>query len=142
VRLEVIDHAQLAMPAGQEDSARRFYGGLLGLPEQTKPPHLAVRGGAWFESGSVKVHLGVDSDFHPARKAHVAFVVDDVKELRQRATAAGYEVDDGEPLAGYRSATGSSSCSRTVGDGTRRPGAVLGHVATWHPVRRAPFGRG
>jgi catechol 2,3-dioxygenase-like lactoylglutathione lyase family enzyme len=101
MRLEVIDHAQLAMPAGQEDSARRFYGGLLGLPEQTKPPHLAVRGGAWFESGSVKVHLGVDSDFHPARKAHVAFVVDDVKELRQRATAAGYEVDDGEPLAGY-----------------------------------------
>ena len=102
MRLEMIDHAQLAMPAGQEDTARRFYGELLGLPEQLKPPHLAARGGAWFESASVKVHLGVDSDFHPARKAHVAFVVDDVEELRRRATTAGYQVDDGEPLARYR----------------------------------------
>jgi hypothetical protein len=70
VGVEAIDHVQLAMPAGREEDARRFYGGLLGIPEQPKPPHLAARGGCWFETDRVKVHLGVDADFRPAKKAH------------------------------------------------------------------------
>ena len=61
-----IDHVQLAMPAGREDEARAFYARLLGIPEIPKPPELAKRGGAWFESGAVKVHLGVEPDFRPA----------------------------------------------------------------------------
>ena len=64
-----VDHVQLAMPAGREAEARAFYAGLLGIPELAKPPALAARGGAWFERGPVKVHLGVDPDFRPARKA-------------------------------------------------------------------------
>ena len=67
-----IDHVQLAMPPGQEDRARAFYGGLLGMTEVPKPPELAARGGAWFRSGSVQLHLGVEPEFRPARKAHVA----------------------------------------------------------------------
>ena len=73
--VDAIDHVQLAMPAEREQEARDFYSGLLGLPEQPKPPHLAARGGCWFESGAVKVHIGVEADFRPARKAHPAFVV-------------------------------------------------------------------
>lgn len=61
-----IDHVQLAMPAGREQEARAFYTGLLGLPEIPKPPELAARGGAWFERGTVKLHLGVEKDFRPA----------------------------------------------------------------------------
>ncbi len=73
MRIVAIDHVQLAMPAGEEDKARAFYNGLLGLAEVAKPAELAKRGGAWFEVGSMKVHLGVESEFVPARKAHPAF---------------------------------------------------------------------
>lgn len=67
-----IDHVQLVMPAGREADARAFYVGLLGLSEVAKPPGLAARGGCWFEQGAVKVHLGIDAEFRPARKAHPA----------------------------------------------------------------------
>ncbi len=73
--LIAVDHVQLAMPAGGEDAARAFYAGVLGLTEQTKPPLLAARGGCWFEDGPVKLHLGVEDDFRPARKAHPALLV-------------------------------------------------------------------
>lgn len=96
-----IDHVQLAMPAGGEDAAREFYGGLLGLPERPKPAHLAARGGCWFETATVKVHLGVDADFHPARKAHPALLVQDLGDLVERLGAAQVELVDDEPLEGY-----------------------------------------
>jgi catechol 2,3-dioxygenase-like lactoylglutathione lyase family enzyme len=96
-----IDHVQLAMPAGGEAQARAFYAGALGLPEVPKPPHLAVRGGCWFEEGALKVHLGVDADFRPARKAHAAFLVSDLPGLVARLEAAGHHVQPDEPLDGY-----------------------------------------
>ena len=79
-----IDHVQLAMPVGQEDVARRFYSGVLGIPEVPKPPLLAARGGCWFEAGAVRVHLGVEDDFRPARKAHPALVVADLRGMVER----------------------------------------------------------
>lgn len=70
-----IDHVQLAMPLGGEEAARAFYGDRLGLDEEPKPPVLAARGGCWFRGPNLRVHLGVDADFRPARKAHPAFLV-------------------------------------------------------------------
>jgi catechol 2,3-dioxygenase-like lactoylglutathione lyase family enzyme len=99
--LEFIDHVQVAIPRGSENRAREFYQGLLGLPEQPKPAELAKRGGCWFESDDVKVHCGVEEPFHPARKAHIAFQVDDVDALAERARAAGYEVIDDDLLEGF-----------------------------------------
>jgi catechol 2,3-dioxygenase-like lactoylglutathione lyase family enzyme len=99
--LEFIDHVQVAIPRGSENRAREFYSGLLGLPEEPKPPELAKRGGCWFESETVKVHCGVEEPFHPARKAHIAFQVDDVEMLAERARAAGYEVVDDDLLEGF-----------------------------------------
>jgi catechol 2,3-dioxygenase-like lactoylglutathione lyase family enzyme len=98
-----IEHVQLAMPAGSEDEARAFYAGILGLDEVPKPPELAARGGAWFEqpSAGVKVHLGVEQDFRPARKAHVGFLVDDVEAVVRACRDGGLEVVDDEPLDGY-----------------------------------------
>src|SRR5882724_1289705 len=81
MRILRIDHVQLAMPAGGEQKARAFYAGLLGIPEVPKPPELARRGGAWFESGELRIHLGVDADFRPAKKAHPALQVSDLKAL-------------------------------------------------------------
>lgn len=91
------------MPAGREDEAVAFYEGVLGIPQVPKPAHLAVRGGCWFESGpaNLKIHLGVDADFRPAKKAHPALIVDDVAEVTDALTQAGYVVTDGGPLAGY-----------------------------------------
>ena len=96
-----LDHVQLAMPAGRETEAIAFYGGLLGIPNIPKPPHLAVRGGCWFETDVMKVHLGVDPDFRPARKAHAALLVDDLDALIVTLTAAGHIPNDDEPLEGY-----------------------------------------
>jgi catechol 2,3-dioxygenase-like lactoylglutathione lyase family enzyme len=101
VTLEAIDHVQVAMPAGEEAKARAFYAALLGLPERPKPSELAKRGGCWFESDRVKVHCGVETPFAPAKKAHIAFRVDDVPGLAARARAAGYEVVDDDLLPGH-----------------------------------------
>ncbi len=96
-----LDHIQLAMPAGGEDQARRFYGELLGLAEVEKPDNLKKRGGCWFERGTIRVHLGVEADFRAARKAHPAFLVDDLAGLVARLTEGGVAVRPDEPLPGY-----------------------------------------
>lgn len=95
-----IDHVQLAMPAGGEDAARSFYQGVLGLPEVPKPPELAKRGGCWFEGDAVKIHIGVEQDFRPAKKAHPALLVADLPALIQDLQTAGAEVVE-DPLDGY-----------------------------------------
>jgi catechol 2,3-dioxygenase-like lactoylglutathione lyase family enzyme len=89
------------MPPGREDEARAFYEGVLEIPEATKPPHLARRGGCWFERGLLKVHLGVEADFRAAKKAHPAFLVEDLQALSDRLLKAGFPVRTEEPLEGY-----------------------------------------
>ena len=78
-----LDHVQLAMPRGEEDEARRFYAGILGLTELEKPPNLAERGGVWFALGEQQLHLGVEDEFRPARKAHPAILVRGMTALRE-----------------------------------------------------------
>lgn len=96
-----LHHVQLAMPRGREDDARSFYAGVLGFEEVPKPEEKAGRGGAWFRSGAAEVHLGVEDDFRPARKAHPAFLVEDLAGLVKRCEGAGYPVQSDEPLAGH-----------------------------------------
>jgi hypothetical protein len=96
-----LDHVQLAIPAGQEARARDFYAGVLRLIEESKPEHLATRGGVWFRSGSFRLHLGVDGDFHPARKAHPALLVNGLTALADRLLATGYPPVLDEPLEGF-----------------------------------------
>ncbi len=97
-----VDHVQVAAPPGCEADARRFYGELLGMPELTKPPVLAARGGCWFQAGAQELHVGVERDFRPARKAHPGLVAESVADLEaigERLTAAGADVvwDDANP---------------------------------------------
>jgi hypothetical protein len=96
-----IEHVQLAMPAGGEELARAFYTGGLGIPEIPKPPHLAKRGGCWFERGELKIHLGVEAEFRPARKAHPALLVVDLPALSVKLRSSGYVLREDEPLEGY-----------------------------------------
>lgn len=97
-----IHHVQVAIPPGGEERARRFYGTLLGLAEVPKPAALQARGGVWFATGNVQLHLGVDADFRPARKAHVALEVRDLQSLRAHLDEAGYRTGEDEPLPGYQ----------------------------------------
>lgn len=93
------DHFQIAMPAGEEAAARRFYGELLGLEQIEKPAALAGRGGCWFQGPGIQLHLGVESGFSPARKAHPAFLAADLEALRARLATAGTAIvpDDSLP---------------------------------------------
>ena len=98
----LIDHVQLAMPAGGENTARAFYRDLLGMEEVAKPPVLAKRGGCWFASGSVQVHLGVEADFRPAKKAHPALRCADYERLTAALQAAGVEAREDRNIPGTR----------------------------------------
>lgn len=100
MRIEALHHVQLAMPVGKEALARRFYAGLLEIPEVPKPPHLAKLGRCWFERGSLKIHIGVEIDFCPALKAHPAFMVTDMAALVARLKTGDVGIDEGKPLPG------------------------------------------
>jgi len=97
-----LDHVQLVMPPNREAEARLFYGSLLWLTEIPKPANLAARGGVWFQCGSIQVHLGVETDFRPAKKAHPAFLVADLTQLTDKLSQAGYKIKyDQEAIEGY-----------------------------------------
>ena len=104
MRVTGIDHVQLAIPVGGEARARKFYGEALGLSEVPKPAHLLKRGGCWFETGALKVHLGADPDFRPARKAHAALLVDGLDTLVATLETEGYPVRRDEPIDGRQRA--------------------------------------
>ena len=100
-RLLGLHHVQLAMPDGEEETAIGFYRDVLGLEQVPKPAELSPRGGVWFRSGNLEVHLGVEEGFHPAVKAHPAFLVDDLERIRARVEMSGFKVIDTVQLEGF-----------------------------------------
>jgi catechol 2,3-dioxygenase-like lactoylglutathione lyase family enzyme len=96
-----LDHVQLAMPPGEEGKARAFYCGVLGLTEVPKPANLVQRGGAWFQGGTLRVHLGVEAEFRPAKKAHPAFLVQHLAAIVLHCQRQGVAVITDEALPGY-----------------------------------------
>lgn len=100
VQAQSLHHVQLAMPEGGEPQARAFYADVLGIPEVPKPAELAGRGGAWFETGTLRLHLGVETPFRPALKAHPAFQVTDLEAAAARLRDAGAPVSAPESLPG------------------------------------------
>ena len=98
----MIHHVQIACPAGSEDVLRAFYSGVLGLAEIEKPPVLARRGGCWFRGHGMELHLGVEADFRPARKAHPGLLVHGIDEWAARLEAAGYPVTFDGDFPGMR----------------------------------------
>jgi catechol 2,3-dioxygenase-like lactoylglutathione lyase family enzyme len=88
----VIHHVQLACPPGSEAALRAFYTGVLGFDEIPKPPVLAARGGCWFRGHGIELHLGVEEDFRPARKAHPGLLVSGLDAWAERLRGAGSPV--------------------------------------------------
>jgi catechol 2,3-dioxygenase-like lactoylglutathione lyase family enzyme len=102
VSLVGLHHVQLSAPRGSEDVLRAFYGDLLGMVEVAKPPVLAARGGVWFRSGALELHLGVEDDFRPARKAHPGLLVEDLDGMAGRLSSGGVDVAWDDDFPGYR----------------------------------------
>ena len=97
-----VHHVQLTAPPGSEAVLRRFYVEVLGMTEVAKPAGLAARGGAWFRSGALELHLGVEDDFRPARKAHPGMLVADLPAYAERLAALGVAVEWDDAFPGYR----------------------------------------
>ena len=90
------------MPRAGEDMARQFFRDLLGMIEIVKPPELAKRGGCWFESGKVQIHLGVENEFRAARKAHPALRCREYVGLLAHLRQNGVEVTEAYDISGVR----------------------------------------
>jgi catechol 2,3-dioxygenase-like lactoylglutathione lyase family enzyme len=98
-----LHHVMLAIPRGSEDRVRPFYIELLGMLELPKPPALAARGGLWVRGDALEIHLGVEDDFRPARKAHPGIRVGDLDVLAERFRQHGVAVQwDNENFPGHR----------------------------------------
>lgn len=92
-----IDHVQIAVPKAQEAEALRFYREILALTEIPKPEELRARGGAWFQIGTLQMHIGVDPDpdgLPPRSKRHICFLVDDLAKAKAHVTAQGILVEE------------------------------------------------
>lgn len=100
--LVAVDHVQLAAPPGSEPELRAFYVDVLGMTESPKPPALAGRGGCWFQAGAVQLHLGIEPDFRPARKAHPGLRVRDITAYAKRLATRGIPVTWDDALPGHR----------------------------------------
>jgi catechol 2,3-dioxygenase-like lactoylglutathione lyase family enzyme len=99
--IQGIAHVQLAITPGDEDDARAFYGGLVGLAEVAKPESLRDRGGVWFACGEQEIHCGVEDAVAPTRR-HPALLTDELDALKARLEAAGTETVADRELPGYR----------------------------------------
>lgn len=97
-----LHHVQIAIPPGAEPECRRFYVGILGMREIPKPPVLAARGGLWVRADALEIHLGVEEDFRPARKAHPGIRVEDLDGLAARLTENDIEVAWDDDFPGHR----------------------------------------
>ncbi|WP_030723341.1 VOC family protein [Streptomyces sp. NRRL F-2580] len=100
--LTAVDHVQLAAPPDSEDRLRAFYTDVLGMTEIPKPPVLAARGGCWFAAGPVQLHLGIEADFRPARKAHPGLRVSGIEAYANRLEERGAKVVWDDDLPGHR----------------------------------------
>ena len=100
-RLVGIHHVQLAMPEGEDTAAVGFYAETLGLTQVPKPEELSPRGGVWFSSGDLELHLGVEDQFRPAVKAHPAILVEGLGKIRAQIEEAGYKVSDTVQIEGF-----------------------------------------
>ena len=97
-----LHHVQLALPQGGEAACRQFYVEVLGLTEVQKPPVLAARGGLWVRADDLEIHLGVEEDFRPQKKAHPGILVGDIDALARRIESFNLAVEWDDNFPGLR----------------------------------------
>ncbi|TSB46140.1 VOC family protein [Alkalicoccobacillus porphyridii] len=100
--LESIHHVQLAAPVGGEEKARRFYKDILGFTEVEKPAQMRANGGCWFEQGSISLHIGIETPFVPAERAHPALYTSHLEDLAERLQQYQIDVEFDTRYEGYK----------------------------------------
>jgi catechol 2,3-dioxygenase-like lactoylglutathione lyase family enzyme len=98
VRLRSLQHVSSPYPEGEDDTVRRFYGGVLGLEERPTPSTLAGMRLLWFSCGE-----GLELHFFPAvpdpqAGRHFCLDIEDLEETRRRLQEAGLEPYDDTPI--------------------------------------------
>jgi catechol 2,3-dioxygenase-like lactoylglutathione lyase family enzyme len=97
-----VHHAQITIPTGEEAKAREFYCEFLGLREVPKPESLQTRGGFWLEIGDFQIHVGTEEEFDRTKtKAHIAYLVEDLNQLRGKLESRGIKILEGIPIPDY-----------------------------------------
>ena len=109
-----LHHVQLSAPVGAEDECRRFWVDTLGFVELRKPPELAARGGIWVRADGVEVHIGVEEDFRPARKAHPGILVADLDGLAGHLGSRGVPVTWDDSFPGFRRFYAADNCGNRL----------------------------
>ena len=99
-KINGIDHIQITSPRGGEDRAREFYGGTLGMKEIPKPENLKGRGGCWFSCGHQEIHISIQEDHIPPKKAHPGLIVTNIEKLRERLISLKMEIKEEPPIEG------------------------------------------
>ena len=97
-----IDHVQIAIPIASENRARAFYSGILGFTEVAKPPQMAERKSIWFIAGAVNLHLGIEPDFTPAKRAHPALIVEGLDAILAACERAAISAKPNTSFNGFR----------------------------------------
>jgi catechol 2,3-dioxygenase-like lactoylglutathione lyase family enzyme len=97
-------HVNVTIPRALEQAAKDFYGATLGLEEVPKPEASRGRGGAWYQLGSVQLHLSLEDGFDERSSTrHVCFVVENLQRAQDYLASAGVEIlPDPRPVPGSR----------------------------------------
>lgn len=97
-----LQHVALPRPPASDETARHFYGTLLGLDEIPAPPALSTLAVIWYRlDGASELHLFVEEPTGQDRSGrHFCLAVQDVEELRERLEAAGTIVVGAAPIPG------------------------------------------
>jgi catechol 2,3-dioxygenase-like lactoylglutathione lyase family enzyme len=120
-----LHHVQLSVPAGAEDECRRFWVDTLGFLELRKPPELAARGGIWVRADNLEIHLGVEADFQPARKAHPGILVADLDALGRHFQSRGVDITWDDSFPGFRRFYATDNCGNRLEFLQRREDAEI-----------------
>ena len=86
-----LNHVTIAVPAGEHEKVRAFYGGILGLEEIERPAALnAVYDLMWFRLLDILLHLDFSPPWiQPCENRHVALEIEDLGALRSYLESKG-----------------------------------------------------
>ena len=89
-----LNHVTVAVPAGEEERVRAFYGGVLGLEEL--PRNQALKGHyvlIWYQLLDIQLHLDFSPPWvTPAENRHIALEVRELPKIRAYLESKGVTI--------------------------------------------------
>jgi catechol 2,3-dioxygenase-like lactoylglutathione lyase family enzyme len=97
-----VSHVNVTVPAALEAAAKHFYEDVVGLAQIPKPEGTRQNMGAWYELGSLQLHLSIEDDVkNEVSDRHVCYQVADIAAASLQFRNARVEIiADGRPVRG------------------------------------------